>query len=379
MRGEVNVSNLNLAQGATPSVENTIFFIGPASNNIGNILSLSGESDFDELLGASDSKLKTILIAARVNAGTNWLAYALPMAADAEHEDYLIAFEDANNEYFKASSCEAVVSLRPCTLDDEIEDWSAAALEQNATNGRQMFVIVGDGGIDSDNQSWSEYEAAASDLVASVAANRVSIVPELHGNDLGVISGRLCNKSVSIADSPMRVATGPVVGLGDTPVDKNGVELSEATLTTLSNSRYSTIQHYADFPGTYWADASTLDAPGGDYQVLEYLRPVLKACRAVRVLGIQSIANRNFNDSEQSTAYYKGFFARPLREMSKSSSVVIGDQTVVLVGDIEKPSKNAVTIVWESKSQVKIGLSVTPYDSPKTIDAFVAIDLSTES
>ncbi|MGK9527590.1 DUF2586 family protein, partial [Salmonella enterica subsp. enterica] len=68
-------------------------------------------------------------------------------------------------------------------------------------------------------QSWSEYVAEQKAITANVAAPRVMVVPQLHGNDLGVLAGRLANAAVSIADSPMRVATGAVTGLGSVPVD----------------------------------------------------------------------------------------------------------------------------------------------------------------
>ena len=58
-------------------------------------------------------------------------------------------------------------------------------------------------------QDWSDYRDEQRTLINGVAAPRALIVPQLHGNDLGVLAGRLANVAVSIADSPMRVATGP--------------------------------------------------------------------------------------------------------------------------------------------------------------------------
>ena len=213
-------------------------------------------------------------------------------------------------------------------------------------------------------------------LVADVAANRVCVVPQLHGNDTGVLAGRLCNRAVSIADTPMRKATGPLLGLGDTPVDSAGTELPESTLIALDAARLSTLQHYADVPGTYFADGNLLEVPGGDYQVIEHLRPVLKACRAVRILAIENIGNRNFNDTPDSVALYKREFARPLREMSRVTQVVIGGQTHTLVGDIEPPKRDAVAIQWLTRSQVRMVVVVRPYACPKDIKADVVLDLS---
>ena len=375
-RGTVSVNNLNLAQGSTPDIERKFLFMGAATKNIGAVLSITAESDLDDLLGTGDSILKTNLTAAIVNGGQNWFCWCLPMAAAATHEAYLLAFNHQMDTYFAATSPEAVAVLRPAGVKAELNDWQAAMIALRNETGRQMFVLCATAGIDAAAKTWSQYEADQSNMVASVAANRVVAVPQLHGNDVGVLAGRLCSNEVSIADSPMRVASGPVLGLGDTPVDKDGVSLPEATLVVLDAARLSVIQHYPDYPGTYWADANTLDAPGGDYQVLEYLRPVLKVCREVRLLAIAQVANRNFNDTPASIAYHQGYFSRPLREMSKSTQISIGSRKLTIVGDIQPPKPSAVTISWVSMTEVKLFIVVQPYNSPKTIEANVVLDLS---
>ena len=373
-RGTVNVNNLNLTQGTTPDVERKLLFMGAATSNVGNVLSITQDSDLDELLGENDSVLKTNIIAARTNGGQNWFAWMLAMNDADTHEDYLLAFSEVMDTYFTATSPEGLVVLHEATVADELKDWQAAMMALLGATGRQMFTICATQGVGA--ETWSDYEAAQQNLVASVAAARITAVPQLHGNDCGVLAGRLCNKSVSIADSPMRVASGPVLGLGNTPTDSAGVELPEATLVALDAARLSTIQHYPDYPGTYWADANTLDALGGDYQILEYLRPVLKACRAVRVLAIARIADRNFNDTPQSIAYHRGYFARPLREMSKSTQVDVGSLKLTVVGDIQPPEPGAVNITWQDTTSVKLFIVVKPYNSPKSIEANVVLDLS---
>jgi hypothetical protein len=170
----------------------------------------------------------------------------------------------------------------------------------------------------------------------------------------------------------MRVATGAVLGLGATPLDKDGNPLTDATLATLDAARLSCIQHYTDYPGTYWGDCNLLDAPGGDFQVIEYLRPVDKAARAVRVLAIARIGNRALNDSSASIESNKTYFMRPLREMSKSTSFA-GEQ---FPGDIRPPSDDSIAIVWPSQNAVEVYIKVTPWNSPKEITANLMLDLS---
>lgn len=376
-RGTVTVQNLNLAQGNFPEIERKWLFIGVSANaaNIGNVLSITPGTDFDMLLGASESPLKTNLIAARLNAGQNWFAWALPVAANASNDDCVLAFEEAQDEYFTATSPEAVVCLRPAQSAAEVQDWHDAVMAQLTTKGRQMLALVASAGI-IPTQSWSDYEAAQAAMVAQVAANRVMVVPQLHGNNAGVLAGRLCNRSVSIADTPMRVKTGALLGLGATPADADGVILPESTLVALDAARLSVPQHYADYPGVYWADGNMLDVPAGDYQVIEYLRPVLKACREVRLLAIAKIGDKDFNDTPESIAYHKTYFARPLRLMSKSTLIEMDGQTYTLTGDIMPPDKNSVTIQWLSKTRVNLVIKVRPYSCPKDITAFVALDLS---
>lgn len=80
--------------------------------------------------------------------------------------------------------------------------------------------------------------------------------------------GRLCNRAVTIADSPSRVKTGPVVGLnvtGKLPVDKDGVELGLATLQALNKARFSVPMWYPDYDGYYWLTASRLMLRGGRF------------------------------------------------------------------------------------------------------------------
>jgi hypothetical protein len=272
-------------------------------------------------------------------------------------------------------SPEMIAVCTPVTDKTEIEALYTKAESLRTTLARRVAIIPATPGVDpteSTGQTWADYEVAQAALTDGVAANRCGAVPQLHGNDLGVLMGRLCNRAVSIADSPMRVGTGPVVGLGATPVDMDGVELPDATLATLDANRLSCIQRYVDYPGTYFGDLNLLDVPAGDYQVIENLRVVDKAARAVRVLAIARVANRSFNSTPVSTAANKTYFSRPLREMSHST-VFAGEH---FPGEIKPPADDAVTIVWPTKTSVEIYLKLQPYNAPKDITANIMLDLS---
>lgn len=373
-QGQVTVNNLNLVQHAFPEIERTFLFIGHVPNQVGvtipfnQVMSCNTQTDFDQALGASNSVLKTNLKTAHLNAGQNWQAYYMPVSQDA---DYL----DAIDKAMAVCSPEAIVILKPVSTPDEIEAYSAKIMELRAVWGRFIFGILAVNGIDSSTQTWADYRTEIEDLQDSVAANMCMLVPQLHGNDVGVLAGRLCNRSVSIADTPMRVPTGPVLGLGTTPKDKDGLELPDSILADFANHlRISCIQRYPDYPGTYWADGMMLESPAGDYQVVEYVRVMLKAMRNVRILAINRIGDRIFNSSRASIEAHKTYFMRPLREMAKSVSFA----GYTFPGEIEPPLADAIAIMWTSKTKVEIYLKLTPYNCPKQITANLVLDLSNQ-
>ncbi len=376
-RGTVNVENLNLSQGSFPEPERRLLFIGVGANaaNIGKVISLSNETDLDALLGSTSSPLKANLVAARLNAGQNWFAWCLPVSATDSNAQVIAAFENSQNTYFAATPFEGVVCLRTVQTKLDIQAWHDSVMGLLAKKGRQLFALVASAGILA-TQTWADYETAQNSLVAGLACNRVMVVPQLHGNNAGVLAGRLCKRSVSIADTPMRVKTGSLMGLGDDPKDSAGIYLPESTLIALDAARLSVPQHYADYEGVYWADGNLLEAAAGDYQVIEFLRPALKACREVRLLAIAKIGDKDFNDTPESIAYHRSYFARPLRLMSNSTKIELDGQQYTLTGDIMPPDKNSVAIQWVSGKKVNIVVKVRPYNCPKDITAFVVLDLS---
>jgi hypothetical protein len=380
-QGKVTVNNLNLGQGNFPEVERTALFIGIATKNQGTIRSINTQSNLDDEFGEFESTtgLKAQVAAAKLNGGENWQCYAAPISFTNDWRD---ALENA----MQTISPELVAVCVPATAASGLRAAQATAEEMRTQFGRRMIIVMATYGIevgaysDSDygningSQTWSDYEAAQAAITSGVSAYRVSAVPLLHGNDLGALVGRLCNRSVSIADSPMRVVTGPVLGLGATPVDDDDVPLPSATLTVLDANRLSVMQRYVDYPGQFWGDCNLLDEPAGDYQVIENLRVIDKAARAVRILAIRRVANRLLNESPASIATNKTYFMRPLREMSRS--VAFGGE--VFPGDIVSPSDDSITIVWPSRTHVEIYLKVRPYNSPKEITANIVLDLKTQ-
>ena len=320
-------------------------------------------------MGSGASDLKTQITAARLNGGDRWACLAAPLA---DQGTWQMALTKAQQQYF---SVEAVVITTPVTESGQLEAMNAAAVMIGNTYGRRVFVLAAVPGIEADSQTWAQYLVNSKAIVEGLAAPRVLAVPQLHGNDLGVLAGRLANAAVSIADSPMRVATGAVVGLGPVPKDKDGIPLQSATRSELDKARYSVSQTYPDYQGVYWGDGSMLDVVGSDFAVIENLRVADKAARRVRVLLIQRVADRRLNNSPNSIAVNTSRLMDPLREMAKSTTFA----GQVFPGEIEQPREGDIVITWKSKYAVEAYLKLRPLNSPKDLTANIALDLSSDA
>lgn len=399
--GKVSVNNLNLGQGPVTEIERYFLFIGMAGQNIGNLVALNTQSDLDAVFSAAPSDLKTQITAARLNGGDRWACMAAPIDSPGKWTQALDKAQAAG------ISVEAVVITTPVTSRAELVAMQDKAVSINNLYGRRVFFMAATKGIEPTAQllmldetqaqeppkttaasakvapasadtasfsapTWDDYLATQRAIVAGVSANRVMVVPQLHRNDLGVLAGRLANAQVSIADSPMRVATGPLLGLGPVPVSADGVPLPDSVRAELDRARFSVSQLYSDYPGVYWGDGNLLDAQGSDFQVIEHLRIVDKAARRVRVLLIQRVADRRLNNTPNSMAAATSAFTRPLREMARGATV-FGQ---VQPGDIEPPRDGDVTLFWKTKTAVEVYITCRPFNCPKDLTANIALDLS---
>lgn len=366
--GKISVNNLNLGQGAVTEIERYFLFIGPAAKNVGKLLTLNTDSDLDNDLGAADSDLKTQLIAARANGGDRWACLAAPIGAEG---DWAPALEHAQQQGY---SVEGIVITKPVTTGPELLAMSDAAEQLGARYGRRSFVLAASAGI-LPSATWSDYLTEQKAITNGFAAPRVAVVPLLHGNDLGVLAGRLANAACSIADTPMRVASGPLRGLGLVPADKDGIPLPSSVRSELDKARFSVSQTYPDYEGVYWGDANLLDTAASDFQVLEHLRLADKAARQVRPLLIRRIGDRRLNNSPASMAANTSALMAPLRRMAKAVKFA-GE---VFPGEIQPPRDGDLVIVWKSNTQVEVFIRIRPHNCPKDITANIALDLSQDN
>ncbi|WCB45206.1 DUF2586 domain-containing protein [Nitratidesulfovibrio vulgaris] len=366
MLGRVQINNLNLIQGPLPSVENYFLFIGRgAGKNEGALVTMNQQTDLAAVLGSEDSNLKKQVAAARLNAGQNWNACVIPLAAEA-------TWAEAVDFAMERVSVEAVVVTDPVTSASELEAMQAKAESIMAKYMRPLFFIPCSRGP-LPTETWGTFTAALAAITQVLACDQVNPVATVWGAELGSYAGRLANSAVTVADSPMRVATGALVGSwAERPKDKDGRILDMSVLDALDKARWSVPQWYPDYPGVYWGDGNVLDVPGGDFQTIENLRVVQKAMRSVYPLAVARIADRALNSTPASMEAAKMYFARPLREMSRSRKV-LGQ---VFPGEIEPPADDAIGITWPTKYSVVIDMTVRPYNCPKSITCNILLDLT---
>lgn len=393
----VEINQLNSNSGDVSGVEQIMLFVGMASGELGDaepLITVGAETDIDERLDKASPQLLEQVRAAQLNGGQNWGAYVLmvePEAApepDPENPDDEQVIEiDWLSHIELAIGRVGVEGVQLCaditdistgqTLINKLQALRASAI---SSIGRRVWFIatVASPAALETPLDWSGYRSFLSDLQKGIAANAVQLVPALWGNDGGVLAGRLCNKAVTVADSPMRTATGALLGLGidssDLPVDKDGVEISLADLRAFEALRYSVPMWWADYEGMYWSDGRTLEVAGGDYEAIEYLRVMDKIARRVRVQAIAKIGNRALNTTPVSIETHKTYFGKTLREMSRTTQL----GGVVFPGEIEKPKDGDVTISWQTKTHVVIGIVATPYGCPKTITVNIGLDRELE-
>ncbi|MLV99459.1 DUF2586 family protein [Salmonella enterica] len=370
---QVTINQLNTRSGGRRDIARTLLMVGENAKAIPPT-PVTAQTDLDALLGAKDSPLRSNLQAFLDNAGQNamiWLATVQTPQPPGQAKTWADVVMDAQNTV----SAEGVVVVRPDATADDINRAQQLREELNNKYQRWTWFILAVRGCGT-GERWAEYVTTLTTLQKGLAAYAVQLTPMLFGNEPGVLAGRLCNPSVTIADSPARVATGALVNMGrsDKPLDSDKRELDIATIKALNRARFSVPTWYPDYEGYYWADGVTLDVDGGDYQAIEYLRVADEMARQVRLLAIPKIADRSLNSTPASVAAHQQLFARPMRDGAKSLKI----NGTVFPGLCMSPRDGDVKISWPEKDKVQIAIVVRPYNCPKEITISIMLDESGE-
>jgi len=381
----ISINQQNLSQGGNAEVERRVLFIGLNQENADSavtdtaaatIHTIGAATDLDAILGDADSALKMQIKAAQQNVGPNWTAYVVPLYSalgDGEtgtpFSDWEAALEIAlgqpNNIY-----PEMVVLTDAVTTAAQLAAMQAATT--NAINTWAKYITIHAPVAGNSGSTWAAYITATKAILDANTYDRVHLVPQLMGTNLGVVIGRLCSEYVSIGDSPMRVKTGAVAGLGEIPADSDGVALELDHLKELANAGFSVPWWYPDKDGIYWADHCSLDAEDGDFRVYENRRVIDYVSRRQRLLMINQIGNRAFNASASSTAYYAEHFMAPVRDAAKA--VPINGEPAA--GLVQEPEDGDMVITWTSTTEVVLATKVAPKNSPKKITNYISLDLN---
>lgn len=367
------INQLNTRSGGKRDIVRTLLMVGEHKKTLAPT-PVTAQTDLDALLGSEASLLRSNLQAFLDNAGQNamiWLATVQTPQPSGQTQTWADVVMDAQ----ATVSAEGVVVVRPDATADDINRAQQLREELNNKYQRWTWFILAVRGCGT-GEKWAEYVTAMTTLQKGIAAYAVQLAPMLFGNEPGILAGRLCNPSVTIADSPARVATGALVNMGrsDKPKDSDGRELEIATLKALNTARFSVPTWYPDYEGYYWADGVTLDVDGGDYQAIEYLRVADEIARQVRLLAIPRIADRSLNSTPASVATHQQLFAKPMRDGAKSLKI----NGTVFPGLCMSPRDGDVQITWPAKDRVQIAIVVRPYNCPKEITISIMLDESGE-
>ncbi|EFP1212126.1 DUF2586 family protein [Salmonella enterica] len=370
---QTTINQLNNRSGGKRDIVRTLLMVGEHKKTLAPT-PVTAQTDLDALLGSEASLLRSNLQAFLDNAGQNamiWLATVQTPQPSGQTQTWADVVMDAQ----ATVSAEGVVVVRPDATADDINRAQQLREELNNKYQRWTWFILAVSGCGT-GEKWAEYVTAMTTLQKGIAAYAVQLAPMLFGNEPGMLAGRLCNPSVTIADSPARVATGALVNMGrsDKPTDSDGRELDIATLKALNTARFSVPTWYPDYEGYYWADGVTLDVDGGDYQAIEYLRVADEIARQVRLLAIPRIADRSLNSTPASVAAHQQLFAKPMRDGAKSLKI----NGTVFPGLCMSPRDGDVQITWPKKDRVQIAIVVRPYNCPKEITISIMLDESGE-
>lgn len=375
--GNIVVNALNLAQGDFPTVEKFFLFIGVSANapvTVGGVHFINGQTDLDAMFGSDYSDLKLQISKAKANAGTTWACCAVEVNSFADWDEAVDA------AMLLDVKVEAIVVCPPVTGSSDFTAMNNKAIDINTNYGRRVFFIATTRapaevpGSPPTVEEWADYGAAMTTLTDGINAPRVMPVPRIFDEWPGMLAGRLCNDQTSVADTPMRVETGALVGIDKPNLPHDGLNqiYNNAIAKQLNDARMTVPQVYPDYPGVFCSDGQTLDAPIGDFAVIENLRVVDKAARAVRLVLIGLVGNRRFNSTPIGEAWAITKLSRPLFEMSRS----LVFQGLPVPAEIKPPQSGDVAINWLTRTQVEVFLKVRPFDIPKEITANIVLDLS---
>ncbi|WP_337229030.1 DUF2586 family protein, partial [Proteus faecis] len=76
---------------------------------------------------------------------------------------------------------------------------------------------------------------------------------------------------------------------------------------------------------------------------------------------VAKVADRSLNSTPSSIEAHQAYFAKVLREMSRSTQI----NGVSFPGEAKPPKEGDVVITWKNKNNVEVYITVRTYECPK--------------
>ena len=218
---------------------------------VGSQVTIAGTTNYDGTVAIEpETTVDEIVITATYAAET--IGAGATATVDEDWQDVIdLALPGCDPEF--------IVVSKPITAGTALTDLQTRAVALLVLYRRMFIIAAWRGYLPGTDADWSAYLTASNAITTGIDAARVLVVPQVFGNELGALAGRvqkvLDEPTPRISRSPMRVESGSVVSPGtakESIKDDTGQALQLSTLETLDGSAS------AFFSGTRAAKASTL-------------------------------------------------------------------------------------------------------------------------
>ena len=192
--------------------------MGTATANKDLAQAIGKTTDLVTLFGAGT--LATQLSQAQENAGADFFCYAVGVTLEADRTA-------AITNFFSSGKKASLIFVTDFVADQAALIALQAQADFLKSEDHSVVMVATSAGIAPLTQTWAQYITTQEAFTTGLVANRVMLTPELMPNTLGALAGRLLNTKNSIADTPMKTATGPFSGWTptDIPVDSDSLSL----------------------------------------------------------------------------------------------------------------------------------------------------------
>jgi len=200
-------------------------------------------------------------------------------------------------------------------------------------------------------------DGVARELFATGGGKCVGII----GNALGMLSKMAVHESIAwVAKCPTGIS---VPAFAEGTLVKN---IDIGVVNTLNDKRFIFLRTYGGLQGSFYNDSHTMDEPTSDYNAIERVRTMDKACRGVRTYLLPHLSSPLYVDpksgklKEETVAFLTAVANRQLEAMEKAGELsgyvveIDPNQNILVSSEVEFVIKNVPVGVMR-KMKIKIG------------------------